>query len=119
MVDRCVQCGEVGPGCVQFHDVVPTAVHGQIDLGGARNLNERDPPENLIRSGCARVLVDDLINEVEFLRDVVTHVFDDVGVALAEVEGSYPEDSPHRKVARHSLRAIAKLRQKWIKGATL
>lgn len=31
------------------------------DLNRARELNDREPPPNLIRSGCARVLVTDLI----------------------------------------------------------
>ena len=38
------------------------------DLGRARELNDREPPENLIRSGCARVMVSELIDEVEAMR---------------------------------------------------
>ena len=44
------------------------------DLGGARELNDRDPPGNLIRSGCARVLVADLIDDVEAMRDALESI---------------------------------------------
>ena len=44
------------------------------DLNRARELNDREPPPNLIRSGCARVLVTDLIHEVEEMRGALESI---------------------------------------------
>jgi hypothetical protein len=44
------------------------------DLNRARELNAREPPAFLIRSGCARVLVSDLIDEVEAMRGALESI---------------------------------------------
>ena len=47
---------------------------GLLNLRRARELNDREPPGNLIRSGCARVLVSDLIVEVETMRGALSAI---------------------------------------------
>ena len=68
----------------------------RINLSRARELNDREPPENLIRSGCARVLVTDLIAEVQCLREHVA--------MLAVTVGESPETG-----AAHIRAAIIRL----------
>jgi len=59
-------------------------------------LNDREPPENLIRSGCAKVLVADMIAEVRCLREHIA--------MLAVTLGESPETG-----AAHIRAAIIRL----------
>jgi len=72
-----------------------------------------------------------IANEVPGLLDLVDRlqaspgevarlIFDEVGVAIAGVEASaFEEGATAAQGARAALRAIAKLRLKWVDGATL